>query len=63
MCLEVLEVGFYWERLGRGLVGPIVSSKAVAKDLKMKFGSKFNHGCFHCAILKAYKARDMQFFP
>ena len=33
----------------------------------MKFRSKFNHGsinrgCLHCAILKAYKARDMQFF-
>ena len=32
----------------------------------MKFRSKFNHGvtnrgCLHSAILKAYKARDMQF--
>ena len=33
----------------------------------MKFRSKFNHGfinrgCLHCAILKACKGRDMQFF-
>ena len=33
----------------------------------MKFRSKFNHrytnhGCLNCAILKAYKAKDMQFF-
>ena len=46
---------------------PIVSSKAVPKDLKMKFRSKFNHGftnrgCLHCVILKTQKARDMQFF-
>ena len=33
----------------------------------MKFRSKFSHGftnrgCLHCAILKAYKARDMHSF-
>ena len=33
----------------------------------MKFRLKFNHAftnrdCLHCAILKAYEARDMQFF-
>ena len=33
----------------------------------MKFRSEFNRsftnrGCLHCAIVKAYKARDMQFF-
>ena len=33
----------------------------------MKFRSKFNHrytnhGCLNCAILKAYKAKDMKFF-
>ena len=33
----------------------------------MKFRSKFNHGftnrgCLHSAILKAYMAKDMQFF-
>ena len=33
----------------------------------MKFRSKFNNGftnrgCLYCAILKAYRARDMQFF-
>ena len=33
----------------------------------MKLGSKFNYGftkraCLHCAISKAYKGRDMQFF-
>ena len=32
----------------------------------MKFSSKFNHGFtnrgyLHCAVLKAYKARDRQF--
>ena len=48
-------------------VSRIVSSKAVPNDLKMKFRSKFNHGfinrsCLRCAILKDYKARDMQFF-
>ena len=55
-------------KIREGVSGNLVSSKAVAKDLKMKFRSKFNHGftnrgCLHCAILKAYKARDMQFFP
>ena len=39
----------------------------MPKDSKMKFRSKFNHGftnrgCLHCAILKAYKGRDRQFF-
>ena len=38
----------------------INSSKAVPKDFKMKFRSKFDHdftnpGCLHCAILKAQK--------
>ena len=33
----------------------------------MKLGSKFTYGftkraCLHCAISKAYKGRDMQFF-
>ena len=42
MCTEALEEGFSWERLERG--EPIVSSKAVSKDLKMKFRSNFNHG-------------------
>ena len=67
MCLEVLEVRFLCERLGGGQQEPTVSSKAVPKDLKMKFRSKFNHGftnrgCLQCAILKALKARDMQSF-
>ena len=35
--------------------------------MNMKLGSKFNYGftkrvCLHCAISKAYKGRDMQFF-
>ena len=52
---------------GGGQQEPVASDKAVLKDLKMKFRSKFNHGftnrgCLHCAILKAQKARDMQFF-
>ena len=46
---------------------PIASNKSVPKDLKKIFRSKFNHGFIncsylHCAILKAQKARDMQFF-
>ena len=59
MCLEALEVGFSWEKLGRGLLETyIVSSKAVPKDSKMKFRSKFNNGFtyrgyWHCATLKA----------
>ena len=28
----------------------------------MRFRSKFDRGSLHCAILKAYKAKDMQFF-
>ena len=38
----------------------MVSSKAVPEDLNLKLRSKFNngftnHGCLHCAILKAFK--------
>ena len=74
MWLEVLEEGFPcflgrdWEGVSWGLVRePIISSKAVPEDLNVKFKSKFNHGftnrgCLRCAILKAYKTRDMQFF-
>ena len=45
-----------------------LSSKAVPEDLNMKCRSKLNHGCLHCAILKAlydckvtraHKARDI----
>ena len=58
---------FSWETLEGGLVVTFVSSKVVPEDLNMKFRSKFNHdfinrGCLHCAILKACKGRDMQFF-
>ena len=47
-----------WDRLGRGLQKPIVSSKAVPEVLNMKCRSEFKHGftnrvCLHCAILKA----------
>ena len=57
---------FFSETLGGGQQEPIFSSKAVPEDLIMKFRSKLNHGftnrgCLHCAILKTYKARDMQF--
>ena len=66
---------FSWERLGRGLLETIVSSKDVPEVLDMKYKSKFKHGftnrgCLHCAILKALhgfqgkwanKSRDMQF--
>ena len=42
---------------------PIISCKAVPKNLNLKFRSKFNHGFtnrgLHCGILKAYNARDM----
>ena len=40
------------------LLGTIVSSKAVPEVLDMKYRSEFkygvtNHGCLHCATLKA----------
>ena len=54
MCLEMLEEGFSCERLGRELVEPIVSSKAVPKDLKIKSRSKFNHGFTNCGSLHYY---------
>ena len=56
------------------LLGTIVSSKAVPEVLDMKYRSEFkygvtNHGCLHCATLKAlygkkraHKTRDMHFF-
>ena len=58
---------FSWKRLGGGQQELIVSIKTVPEDLNMKCRSKCNHGftdpdCFHCAILKAWKAWDMQFF-
>ena len=49
---------FSWEKLGMDLLGTIVSSKAVPEVLDMKYRSEFkygvtNHGCLHCATLKA----------
>ena len=49
----------------------MVSNKPVLEDLNLKFRSKFNHGCLHCAIPKALyifkgkranKTRDSPFF-
>ena len=69
LCLMALEEGFscFPERLGGVKYKSLVSSKAVPGEYDLKFRSKFNHGyinhgCLHCAILKAYKVRDVQFF-
>ena len=70
------EFSVFLGQTGWELQKTIVSSKAVPKNLNMKYRSEFKHGftnhsCLHCAILKALhgfkeksanKARDMQFF-
>ena len=67
---------FSWKRLGVGLYGTIVFSKAVPEVLNTKYRSEFKHrfsnrSCLNCAILnalhgckekRAHKARGMQLF-
>ena len=58
---------FSWERLGEDQWEPTASSKAAPEYLNVEFRAKVNHGftnrdCLHCAFVKAYQARDMQFF-
>ena len=49
---------FLWRTWRRSWQETTVSSKTVRQDLNLKFRSIFNrafsnHGCFHCAVLKA----------
>ena len=55
MCLEALREGLscFSERLGVWQE-TIVFNKAAPEHLDVKFRSKFNHACLHCAIIKLY---------